>query len=157
MAAPAPALHSSAPHSRASSLQVQRAAASGAACRYGVPLRVAEANTISDSGLRGVSDVFTSALWAIDATFETAQAGSIGINFHQGAGQNVYSAFVPAFGKGGPLIPKVGGLAGWPSRPSRVPLCSTNRRGGPEWVGPNMPDVLPTTPTTPPPPPRDDV
>lgn len=73
---------------------------------YGIPLRVAESNTISDSGRRNVSDVFASALWAIDASFETAAAGSVGINFHQGSGQNLYSAFVPTR-RPGPPTPRV--------------------------------------------------
>lgn len=34
------------------------------------------------------------ALWTLDAAFEAAAAGSVGINLHQGAGQNLYTAIV---------------------------------------------------------------
>jgi len=43
--------------------------------RYGKPLRIAEANSISNSGRDGVSNVFASALWALDMSMETATAG----------------------------------------------------------------------------------
>lgn len=62
--------------------------------RYGKPLRVAEMNTISNSGRAGVSDVMAAALWTVDASFEVAQAGGIGVNLHQGAGQNLYAAII---------------------------------------------------------------
>lgn len=57
-------------------------------------MRVAEMNTISNSGKRGVSDVFAAALWTLDASFEVADAGGVGVNFHQGAGQNLYAAII---------------------------------------------------------------
>jgi hypothetical protein len=63
-------------------------------CRYGKPLRVAEMNTISNSGREGVSNVFAAALWTLDASLEVAAAGGIGVNFHQGAGQNLYAAII---------------------------------------------------------------
>jgi hypothetical protein len=55
---------------------------------------VAESNSISNSGRPGVSDVFAAALWTLDGSFEVAQAGAVGINFHQGAGQNLYAAII---------------------------------------------------------------
>eukprot|EP00878_Enallax_costatus_P015471 GHUV01016205.1.p1 GENE.GHUV01016205.1~~GHUV01016205.1.p1 ORF type:complete len:352 (+),score=61.74 GHUV01016205.1:183-1238(+) len=61
---------------------------------YGKPLRVAEMNTISNSGREGVSDVFAAALWTVDASFEVAAAGGTGVNLHQGAGQNLYAAVI---------------------------------------------------------------
>ena len=51
-------------------------------------------NTISNSGRRGVSDVFSAALWTLDGSFEVAQGGGVGVNFHQGAGQNLYAAII---------------------------------------------------------------
>jgi hypothetical protein len=51
-------------------------------------------NTISNSGRDGVSNVFAAALWTLDASFEVAAAGGIGVNFHQGAGQNLYAAII---------------------------------------------------------------
>jgi hypothetical protein len=74
-------------------------------CSYGKPLRVAEINTISNSGKRGVSDVFASALWTLDASFEVAQGGGIGVNFHQGAGQNLYAAVIRWYDANNKLIP----------------------------------------------------
>lgn len=120
---------------------------------FGKPLRVAEMNTISNSGRLGVSNVFAgeqvdlhelarpgrmwtnrvhdaaravlaallnqrctdmhpkealwvgrvsaevckqcvsaaAALWTLDGAFEVAAAGAVGVNLHQGAGQNLYS------------------------------------------------------------------
>lgn len=72
---------------------------------YGKPLRVAEMNTISNSGRRGVSDVFAAALWTLDASFEVAQAGGVGVNFHQGAGQNLYAAIIRWYDSNNKLIP----------------------------------------------------
>jgi hypothetical protein len=51
-------------------------------------------NTISNSGRRNVSDVFAAALWTLDASLEVAQAGSVGVNLHQGSGQNLYTAII---------------------------------------------------------------
>jgi hypothetical protein len=62
--------------------------------RHGKPLRVAEMNTISNSGRDGVSNVFAAALWTLDASLEVAAAGGVGVNFHQGAGQNLYAAII---------------------------------------------------------------
>jgi len=62
--------------------------------RYGKPLRVAEMNTISNSGRDGVSNVFAAALWTLDGCFEVAAAGAVGVNLHQGSGQNLYTAIV---------------------------------------------------------------
>lgn len=61
---------------------------------FGKPLRMAEANTISNSGKEGVSNVFAAALWTLDAFFEIAAAGAVGVNLHQGAGQNHYAALI---------------------------------------------------------------
>ena len=55
----------------------------------GKPRRVAEMNSISNSGREGVSNVFASALWTLDASFEVAATGAVGVNLHQGAGQNL--------------------------------------------------------------------
>lgn len=50
---------------------------------FGKPLRVAEMNSISNSGRNGVSNVFSSALWTLDSALEVAQTGAVGINLHQ--------------------------------------------------------------------------
>eukprot|EP00877_Chromochloris_zofingiensis_P014328 jgi/Chrzof1/9149/Cz03g37210.t1 len=71
--------------------------------RVNKPLRVAEANTISNSGRDGVSNVLASALWTLDAAFETAAAGAVGINYHWGDGQSLYTAVVRALAKDGTL------------------------------------------------------
>lgn len=41
------------------------------------------------TGRDGVSNVFASALWTLDASFEVAATGAVGVNLHQGAGQNL--------------------------------------------------------------------
>ena len=51
--------------------------------KYGIPVRVGESNSISNGGRTGVSDAFTSALWAVDTTFELAHNGAVGVNYHQ--------------------------------------------------------------------------
>ena len=53
--------------------------------KLGIPLRVDESNPISGGGLEGVSNVFAAALWILDTLFETANAGAVGIDFHQGS------------------------------------------------------------------------
>jgi hypothetical protein len=50
------------------------------AARHGLGLRIDEMNAVSCGGARGVSDVFGSALWALDALFELARAGVAGVN-----------------------------------------------------------------------------
>jgi Glycosyl hydrolase family 79 C-terminal beta domain len=50
------------------------------AARHGLGLRIDEMNAVSCGGARGVSDAFGSALWALDALFELAQAGVQGVN-----------------------------------------------------------------------------
>lgn len=72
---------------------------------YGKPLRVAEMNSISNSGRRGVSDAFAAALWTLDGSFEVAQAGGVGVNFHQGAGQNLYAAIIRWYDANNKLLP----------------------------------------------------
>eukprot|EP00878_Enallax_costatus_P034364 GHUV01038097.1.p1 GENE.GHUV01038097.1~~GHUV01038097.1.p1 ORF type:complete len:247 (+),score=78.06 GHUV01038097.1:331-1071(+) len=74
---------------------------------FGKPLRVAEMNTISNSGKEGVSNVFAAALWTLDATFEVAAAGAVGINLHQGAGQNHYAALLRTYQKDGTTLAPV--------------------------------------------------
>lgn len=56
--------------------------------RYQKALRVAEMNTISNNGLRGVSDTMSGALWALDAAMEVAATGATGVNFHCGCHQS---------------------------------------------------------------------
>jgi Glycosyl hydrolase family 79 C-terminal beta domain len=45
-----------------------------------LPLRVDEINAVSCGGQRGVSDAFSSALWALDTLFELAKIGVRGVN-----------------------------------------------------------------------------
>lgn len=75
---------------------------------FGKPLRVAEMNTISNSGLDGVSNSLAAALWTLDAMFEVAATGAVGVNLHQGAGQNLYSAFIRWYRDDGVTIRPVG-------------------------------------------------
>jgi hypothetical protein len=49
--------------------------------------RYGETNTYSSHGQAGISDALVSALWGINFMLTTAQAGSVGVNFH-GGGQN---------------------------------------------------------------------
>lgn len=51
---------------------------------YGLPYRIAEANSVYDEGQPGVSDTLGAALWGLELTFAAAAAGAAGINFHAG-------------------------------------------------------------------------
>ena len=68
------------------------AARVAAAHQYGSPFWLDEMNSISGGGEPGVSNVFASALWAMDVMFEFARTGVDGVNWHTGNGGN-YAAF----------------------------------------------------------------
>ncbi len=55
-----------------------------------LPWRMSETNSCYDGGQSGVSDVFASALWAVDYMFTLANRGSTGVNFH-GGGTGTYT------------------------------------------------------------------
>lgn len=48
----------------------------------GVPVRVAELNSVSCGGAAGVSDTFAAGLWAADVMFRLASIGVSGVNLH---------------------------------------------------------------------------
>ena len=59
------------------------------------PLHLGEGNSASCGGMPGVSNVFASALWAIDDLYNMAAAGLRGFNFHGGGtSTQSYSALV---------------------------------------------------------------
>ena len=60
----------------------------------GLPYRMTEANSCSHGGMKGVSDAYASALWAIDFMLQGAQANFSGINLHGGGVEGVYSPIV---------------------------------------------------------------
>jgi len=51
-----------------------------------LPYRISESNNIYDGGKQGVSNVFASALWALDFMWTVAENKGEGINFHGGYG-----------------------------------------------------------------------
>jgi hypothetical protein len=51
-----------------------------------LPYRVSECNSIFDGGKAGVSNVFASALWALNFMWQVAEGNGQGINFHGGNG-----------------------------------------------------------------------
>ncbi len=55
-----------------------------------LPWRMSETNSCYDGGQAGVSDVFASALWAVDYMFTLANRSSTGVNFH-GGGTGTYT------------------------------------------------------------------
>jgi hypothetical protein len=67
----------------------------------GIPYRIDELNNCFHGGAKGISDTYTAALWALDATHWWAAHHILGLNYHTGefiadgilTGQN-YSAFV---------------------------------------------------------------
>jgi len=50
--------------------------------RAGLPFRLTEVNSVTCGGIRGVSDTFATALWALDTLFELLRAGADGVNVH---------------------------------------------------------------------------
>lgn len=54
--------------------------------KYNLPYRVSESNNVYGGGKPGVSDVFASALWALDVMWIIAENNGNGINFHTGDG-----------------------------------------------------------------------
>ncbi|HEY2583268.1 MAG TPA: glycosyl hydrolase family 79 C-terminal domain-containing protein [Mucilaginibacter sp.] len=58
--------------------------------QYHLPYRITECNSIYGGGKVGVSDVFASALWALDFMWNAASNNAQGVNFH-GGNHLVYS------------------------------------------------------------------
>jgi len=54
------------------------------AAAYHLPYRITECNSIYGGGKVGISDIFASALWALDYMWTVAQNQGAGINFHGG-------------------------------------------------------------------------
>ncbi|WP_295676349.1 glycosyl hydrolase family 79 C-terminal domain-containing protein [uncultured Mucilaginibacter sp.] len=54
--------------------------------KYNLPYRISESNNVYGGGKAGVSDVFASALWALDFMWIIAENNGSGINFHTGDG-----------------------------------------------------------------------
>ena len=65
-----------------SELAARYAPVAVAAHQSGHRHRMAEMNSVSCGGLAGVSNVYASALWAVDVAFELFAAGLDGVNFH---------------------------------------------------------------------------
>ena len=70
--------------------------------QYGLPYRISECNSVYDGGKTGVSDVFASALWALDFMWTVAENNGQGINFHGGSS----GAYSPIVLENGAPIPK---------------------------------------------------
>ncbi|MBN3855179.1 hypothetical protein G3N59_17515 [Paraburkholderia sp. Ac-20340] len=67
--------------------------------RSGIPFRIDEANSyFSSTQPAGVSNVFASALWAIDFIFTHAQYGASGLNFHNNGTITSYTVIGDASG-----------------------------------------------------------
>jgi len=58
-----------------------------------LPWRISECNSINGGGSTGISNVFGSALWALDFMWKVAENHGVGVNFHGGNG-GPYSPFV---------------------------------------------------------------
>jgi hypothetical protein len=64
-----------------------------AAAVHHLGYRVSECNSVYDGGKAGVSNVFASALWALDFMWNVAEYRGLGINFHGGL-TNAYSPII---------------------------------------------------------------
>lgn len=68
------------------------------AAAHGLPYRISEGNSIWGQGKPGVSNVFASALWALDFMWSVAENNGQGVNFHGGGVRFVYSPINAANG-----------------------------------------------------------
>jgi len=59
--------------------------------KYHLPYRISEGNNVWGGGKPGVSDVFASALWALDFMWTVAENNGRGVNFHSGARHFAYT------------------------------------------------------------------
>ncbi len=75
-----------------------------------VPFRIAEMNSICNGGQPGVSNSFSSALWAIDTMFEFANIGVDGVNWNTSADGGAYDLFHFATWKGDFILKSVNPL-----------------------------------------------
>ncbi|HWG28567.1 glycosyl hydrolase family 79 C-terminal domain-containing protein [Actinospica sp.] len=76
-------------------------AALGAAAQLGVPAAMTETNSVVCAGTTGVSDVFASALWALDYNLLIAQQGIVNADYMDGtnaAGCDPYTPLCPTTG-----------------------------------------------------------
>ncbi len=62
------------------------AVAIAAAHAHGIPFRMDEIGSIANSGVHGISDSFSAALWAVDTMFEYVNVGMDGINWEASDG-----------------------------------------------------------------------
>jgi hypothetical protein len=94
---------------RATMAEVQKTAnaATAAANKMGVRVRMTEGNTCYRGGKPGVSDVFASALWAADYSLLLASNNYSGLNLHGGTGKSVANS-VGGFLPGDVLLKKKG-------------------------------------------------
>ena len=101
---PADPSYPSIPHlladSSSSGLAAPLAAFAATAHRHKRPFRVAEMNSASCEGAKGVSDTFASALWSLDTMFNFQAAGVDGVNFHMLPG-SYYELFTVSHDAGG--------------------------------------------------------
>jgi hypothetical protein len=58
-----------------------------------VPFRLGETNSLCNGGQPGVSNTFSSALWAVDTMFEMAKIGVDGVNWHSDFDNGAYDLF----------------------------------------------------------------
>jgi hypothetical protein len=77
-----------------------------------LPIRIDEMNSVTCGGQHGVSDVFASALWALNALFEAAGYGIDGVNIHTfpGTANQLFSFTEPADTWTGKVSPEYYGL-----------------------------------------------
>ena len=106
-------------------------AAVSAAAQLGVPAAMTETNSVVCAGTSGVSDVFASALWALDYSLLIAQQGIVNADFMDGtnaAGCDPYT----------PLCPTTGDLT---ARPIYYGMLATELVGSGRFAALDNPDA----------------
>ena len=81
------------PNSSAAQMVGQLPAYVAASHQQNIPFRIAEINSICAGGQWGVSNSFSSALWAVDAMFELANIGVDGVNWNTDVSNGPYDLF----------------------------------------------------------------
>ena len=110
-------------------LVTKLATVKGAADKAGVPYRLTETSSVTSGGAVGVSDVYGSALWALDHLLTSAVAGASGVHFHGGSAAN-YTPFTFGSDQVTAVRPEYYGLLFFTMMGQGKVLASTINAGG---------------------------
>ena len=92
---------------------------------HGLPFRLDEMNSVSGTGVKGVSDTFASALWVLDTLFNLRSVGVDGVNVHTlpDAGYELFTFTHAASGWSAFVHPSTTACCCSPRRSRPAPSC----------------------------------